>query len=150
MLGVDIRHVKVLFLGVFIQLLDFEVDIIGESVPRDLTTFLPVGPVREDTNDNFGYFGSVSLDIGDNFRLVEYRFPTNLSADSVDFCDLRNDFLETSIYFSELLHPLLVVELRSHLSFKFLFGLSALFFQRQLLFSHLRLELFLLLRKLPL
>lgn len=104
-------QVEVLLFSLFIEFLNIEVDGVSEHVPCDLAAFFPVGPIWEDTNNNSRFFFTVSLDLSDNFRFIEYCLSTNLSTDSIDFCDLWHYFLQTLIDFPELLHPLLIVEL---------------------------------------
>ena len=93
MFGIDVFQVEVLLLGLFVELLDIEVDRVCEHVPCDLAALFSVGPVWEDANDDSGFFLTVSFDLSDDFWFVEYCLSADLSADGIDFCDLRHNFL---------------------------------------------------------
>lgn len=105
-------------------------------------TFVLVVAVREHLDLHLRDLATVSLHLGGNFRLVEYVFTVNFTADGVNLSDFRHDVLKTGVDLLELLHALLLVHLLfDHHVVLFLLA-SLLVIQSSLLVLHTLLESF--------
>lgn len=103
--------VEVLFVILFVQLLDLEVDFIEENIPVNDLTLILVVAVREDLNLHFRDLATVGLDLSSNLGLVENVLTEDFTADGVHLSNLGYDFLKAGVDLFELLHALLLIHL---------------------------------------
>ena len=108
--GVD---VKTFFLGLFVNVLDFEVDFVRKGVQLYRTAFVFVFSVRVYSNHDATKLGAIRLHICNNLRLIKNILTTDFPTYSVDFGYFRDNFLESCVDFPKLLLPLLFIQLSS-------------------------------------
>jgi len=99
-------------------------------------TFILVVTVRKYLNLYSRDFTTVSFDFGDNSWLVENIFTEAFTTESVNFSNLRHDFLKTGVDFFELLHALLLIHLLFDHHIVFFLSSAFLIIELSLLVTH--------------
>lgn len=129
--------VKPVLLSVLVQVLNVKINLVCELVPRYLATLIPKVTIRIHPNNDLAHFSAIGFHISHDLRLVIHSLTPYLPTDSVDFCNFWYNFLKSCIDFSELLLPLLLIQLGTHRFIHILFVTLAFCFQDLLLFLDL-------------
>lgn len=132
--------VKPFFFRFLIQVFYIKINLVCELVPRYLPALILNVTIWIHPDNNSTNFSTIGFHLSHDLRLVVHCLTANLPTDGIDFRNFWHNFLKSCIDFSELLLPLLLVQLGTHSFFHVFFVTLAFRLQDLLLLLHLGLK----------